>query len=168
MTARVRGVTAALAAGSMFSVSGSMSTKTGRPAGSHDRSGGGEGWMGTMTSSPGPSPSASRARCSPAVAELTATASTPPPRKSTKARSKRCALGPVVIQPERRLSTTSAISSSPDRVPRTARDRPWERQPDRANALRSCAPARPAGCAATGSRQSARRGRSSRLPSGGP
>jgi hypothetical protein len=35
------------------------------------------------------------------------------PRKALKSASKRLALGPVVTQPERSVSTTSAISSSP-------------------------------------------------------
>mmetsp|Transcript_1276 Transcript_1276/g.3722 ORF Transcript_1276/g.3722 Transcript_1276/m.3722 type:complete len:320 (-) Transcript_1276:538-1497(-) len=67
-----------------------------------------------MTSSPGPMPMASSARCRPAVAELTAMHSIcGSPRNSANACSKRLALGPVVIQPDFRVSTTSAISSSP-------------------------------------------------------
>src|ERR1700690_2318374 len=67
-----------------------------------------------MTSSPGPTPSASSARCKPAVAELTASECRPgSPRKVLKSSSKRLAFGPVVIQPDRSVSMTSAISSSP-------------------------------------------------------
>src|SRR5262245_5064618 len=65
-----------------------------------------------MTSSPGPTPSASRATCSPAVADDTGTANLPP-TYSAKALLNFSTFGPVVIQPERRVSTTSAISSSP-------------------------------------------------------
>jgi hypothetical protein len=50
----------------------------------------------------------------PAVAELTAMASMPgAPRKAAKSCSKRRAFGPVVTQPDFRVSMTSAISSSP-------------------------------------------------------
>ena len=67
-----------------------------------------------ITSSPGPMPRASNARCNPAVAELTATqCSEASPRKAANSLSNRLAFGPVVIQPERSVSTTSAISSSP-------------------------------------------------------
>src|SRR5215217_2739497 len=67
-----------------------------------------------MTSSPGPMPSASSARCRPAVAELTANACRPgSPRNAAKSDSKRFVFGPVVSHPERNVSTTSAISSSP-------------------------------------------------------
>src|SRR5438128_2342780 len=51
------------------------------------------------------------ARCSPAVAEFSATACAPP-KYSAHTCSKRWTFGPVVIQPERSESTTSAISSS--------------------------------------------------------
>src|SRR5262245_41285088 len=66
-----------------------------------------------MTSSPGPTSNASRARCRPAVAELTARACAPPPMNEANSFSNRRVFGPVVSQPERKVSTTSAISSSP-------------------------------------------------------
>src|SRR6478735_8130456 len=69
--------------------------------------------VGTMTSSPGPIPHASAARCRPAVAEFTATASTPPPMKAANFCSNSRALGPVVSQPERNTAVAAAISSSP-------------------------------------------------------
>src|SRR5712691_8487505 len=53
---------------------------------------------------------ASSARCIAAVAELTARACGAPTR-SANSRSKRFVLGPVVNQPERRVSTTSSISA---------------------------------------------------------
>ena len=65
-----------------------------------------------ITSLPGPIPRAASARCNAAVAEFTATAcgaST----YSLKSRSKRAARGPVVSHPDRMVSTTSWISSSP-------------------------------------------------------
>src|SRR5881275_58286 len=65
-----------------------------------------------MTSSPGPMPRVTRAVCSPAVQELSASA----PGAATYAAnsvSNRRVLGPVVIQSERSVSTTSSISSCP-------------------------------------------------------
>src|SRR6186713_1754297 len=65
-----------------------------------------------ITSSPGPTPTASSARCKAAVPEATAStcsAST----NSAKRRSSSAAFGPVVSQPDRRVSATAAISSSP-------------------------------------------------------
>ena len=61
---------------------------------------------------PGPTPPATRARCSAAVPELSARAAAPPVTAANSS-SNRCARGPVVSQPDRRTSTTSAISSSP-------------------------------------------------------
>ncbi|MNI92812.1 hypothetical protein D3C73_1506600 [compost metagenome] len=66
-----------------------------------------------MTSSPSPTPMASSARCRPAVAEFTATASTPPPMKLANSCSKARALGPVVSQPDLMASVTAVISASP-------------------------------------------------------
>src|ERR1051326_2854387 len=65
-----------------------------------------------MTASPLPIPSASRERCNAAVPELTASASGAW-TNCAKSCSKRFTFGPVVIQSERRVSTTSLISSSP-------------------------------------------------------
>ena len=65
-----------------------------------------------ITSSPGPTPSATSARCSAAVPDVTASAcfaST----YSAKRRSSSAARGPVVSQPERSVSVTASISSSP-------------------------------------------------------
>ena len=65
-----------------------------------------------ITSSPGPTPTASSARWSAAVPDATAStcsAST----NSAKRRSSSAERGPVVSQPERRVSATASISSSP-------------------------------------------------------
>ena len=63
-----------------------------------------------MTSSPAPMPSVTRAVCSPAVQELSASAPGAP-RYAANSVSNRLVLGPVVIQSERSVSTTSSISS---------------------------------------------------------
>src|ERR1022692_2109675 len=63
-----------------------------------------------MTSSPGPTPTAASEACRAAVQEFTATACLAPVYTANSC-SKRCTLGPVVTQPERRLSATSEISS---------------------------------------------------------
>ena len=68
--------------------------------------------VGAITSSPGPMPIASSARCSPAVAELTATACTPPPRYAANSLSNALVSGPVVTQPERMARATASISAS--------------------------------------------------------
>src|ERR1039458_3199842 len=68
--------------------------------------------VGTITSSPGPTPSAANDVCSAAVHEFTAIACFTPTYVANSC-SKRLTFGPVVIQPDRRLSVTSAISSSP-------------------------------------------------------
>ena len=65
-----------------------------------------------MTSSPGPISLTARAVCRAAVHELTATAAGAETLAANSA-SNWATLGPVVIQSERRVSTTSAISSSP-------------------------------------------------------
>src|SRR3954470_11887979 len=65
-----------------------------------------------ITSSPGPTPSASSARCIAAVPEVTAIACFAP-RYSANRSSSSAAFGPVVSQPERIVSATAAISSSP-------------------------------------------------------
>jgi hypothetical protein len=65
-----------------------------------------------ITSSPGPTPSARSARCNAAVPE--ATAMTCFDSKYSAHRSSSSAeRGPVVSQPERSVSATAAISSSP-------------------------------------------------------
>src|SRR6188474_3133426 len=65
-----------------------------------------------ITSSPGPTPTARSARCIAAVPELTAsTCGTS--RYSARRSSRSAARGPVVSHPERSVSATAAISSSP-------------------------------------------------------
>src|SRR6202171_3295023 len=97
----------------MFSVSGSTSTRIGlAPACSMTWTLEQNVMVVVITESPGPTPSAARATCIAAVPELTASAAGAP-TISAKDRSKDCTLGPVVIQPDRRVSTTSLISSSP-------------------------------------------------------
>src|SRR5438876_3410279 len=61
-----------------------------------------------------PTPSATRPRCRAAVPEFSARAPSAPTNRR-KSSSNLAALGPVVIQPERRLSATSSISSCPIR-----------------------------------------------------
>src|SRR5205814_9010574 len=65
-----------------------------------------------ITSSPGPMPAVLSAVCSAAVQELRASVAGAW-RKAANSVSKRLVLGPVVIQLERSVSTTAAISSSP-------------------------------------------------------
>ena len=65
-----------------------------------------------ITSSPGPTPTASSARCSAAVPDATASTWSAW-TYSAKRRSSSAARGPVVNQPERRVSATASISSSP-------------------------------------------------------
>ena len=66
------------------------------------------------TPSSGPTPRAHKDRCSAAVQELTATAYLAP-KYSAALISNFSVLGPVVSQPEVRVSTTSRISASPTR-----------------------------------------------------
>src|SRR5438309_11283809 len=69
--------------------------------------------MGVVTTSaPGPIPSVTSAVWSPAVQELSASAPGAP-RYAANSCSNRFAFGPVVIQVDRSVSTTSWISSSP-------------------------------------------------------
>src|SRR6266576_1013812 len=112
--ARVRGVMAArTAAGSMFRVSGSTSTSTGRaPTCSITFTEAVKVSGVVMTSSPAPTPSVASAVCRPAVHELSASAPGAS-RDAANSVSKRLVFGPVVIQSERSVSTTSRISSSP-------------------------------------------------------
>src|SRR5437879_11355873 len=114
MIARVRGViAAAIRAGSIVSVSGSTSTSTGRaPTCSTTLTVAANVSGVVITSSPGPTPLATSAVWSPAVQEFSASAAGAETAVANSA-SKRATLGPVVIQSERSVSTTSAISSSP-------------------------------------------------------
>src|SRR5690606_27066054 len=116
MIAFVRGETAAsTAAGSMHSVSGRTSTRTGRaPTCSTTFAVAAKVSVGTITSSPGPTPSATSATWRPAVQEVSIS-EVPPgaPTYSPKARSNSLVRGPVVIQSDRRAATTSSISSGP-------------------------------------------------------
>src|ERR1700722_4821344 len=101
------------ACGSRFRVSGSTSTSTGRAPTCSITCTPEQNVMAVVsTASPGPIPSASSDKCRAAVQELTAKAAGAS-TNSMKSRSKRWTLGPVVIQSERSVSTTSAISSSP-------------------------------------------------------
>src|SRR5437870_9826234 len=65
-----------------------------------------------ITSSPGPTPTLRSARWRAAVPEATARTCSAP-TYSAKRRSSSAALGPVVSQPERSVSATASISSSP-------------------------------------------------------
>src|SRR4029077_9641633 len=65
-----------------------------------------------ITSSPGPTPTAGSARWSAAVPEATASTCSAW-TYSAKRRSSSAARGPVVSHPERRVSATASISSSP-------------------------------------------------------
>ena len=65
-----------------------------------------------ITSSPGSTPTASSERCSAAVPEATASTCSAW-TYSAKRRSSSAERGPVVSQPERRVSATASISSSP-------------------------------------------------------
>ncbi len=65
-----------------------------------------------ITSSPAPMPSVTSAVCRPAVHELSANAPGAPNAVANSV-SNRLVFGPVVIQLDRNVSMTSAISSSP-------------------------------------------------------
>src|SRR3989441_9787864 len=104
---------ASTAAGERLSVSGSTSTSTGRaPTCSITCTEAVKVSGVVITSSRGPTPRVASAVCSPAVQELSASA-LGAPRCAANSASKRFVLGPVVIQSERSVSTTSRISSSP-------------------------------------------------------
>src|SRR5580765_1217569 len=113
-TAFVRSVTAAAtSAGSMLRSSSSTSTKTGvAPVCTITFAVAGQVIGDVITSSPGPIPRATSARCSAAVPEARASTCSAS-RYSAMRSSSLAALGPVVSQPERRVSATAAISSSP-------------------------------------------------------
>ena len=113
-TARVRGPTSArTASGSMFSVSASTSANTGvAPACSTAFVVAGHVNDVVITSSPSPSPAATIARCSAAVHDEVAIAWPVPTRAANRSSSSRVR-GPLVSQPDRSVSITDAISSSP-------------------------------------------------------
>src|SRR5439155_24191484 len=110
----VRSVTACAArAGSMLRSPSSTSTKTGvAPLCTITFTVAGQVIVVVITSSPGPTPSATRARCRAAVPEASASTCSAS-RYSAIRRSSSAARGPVVSQPERSVSATAAISSSP-------------------------------------------------------
>ena len=100
-------------AGLMLKVPGSTSTKTGFAPRYPRTSAVAVKVNGVViTSSPGPMPSAHSARCSAPVQCETASACFAPTYCANSV-SKRLALGPVVIHPERRDSITSCSSSGP-------------------------------------------------------
>ncbi len=97
----------------MFNVSGSQSTSTGfAPKYATTSADAANVIVGTTISSPAATPMASSARWSAAVAELTATACRAPTNRA-KSHSNVRAFAPVVIHPERSVSSTARISSSP-------------------------------------------------------
>jgi hypothetical protein len=96
-------------AGSIVSVRGSTSTKTGRAPAYSIAETVATNVKGTvMTSSPGPTPRASSARCSALVPELTPTASATP-QQAANARSKAATSGPRTNWP---LPSTRSTASS--------------------------------------------------------
>src|SRR4051812_36906229 len=110
----VRSVTTAAAAtGSMLSVTGSMSQKTGVTP-SYSRQLAEETKLNGLvtTSSPEPQPKARTPRWSAVVPEETATASSDP-ILAAKSRSNRSSMGPSDRRPERRTSRTSSSSRGP-------------------------------------------------------
>src|SRR5437773_9683422 len=114
--ARVRGeIAAATRSGSMLSVSAVTSASTGRAPTCSITFTEATNVVGVViTSSPGPIPRVTSAVWSAAVEELSARAPGAP-RAAAKSVSNRLVFGPVVIQFERSVSTTSSISSAPMR-----------------------------------------------------
>ena len=114
MIAFVRSVTSAgISAGSMLRSPSRTSQKTGvAPQCSITLAVAGHVIGLVITSSPGPTPTASSARWSAAVPEVTASTCSAS-RYAAMRSSSSAARGPVVSQPERSVSTTAAISSSP-------------------------------------------------------
>src|SRR3954453_19080261 len=112
--AAVRSVTAAVeACGSRFSVTGSLSAKTGRaPSKTHAFAEATNENGDVTTSSPSPTPMARSARCSAAVPDDTALAYGAPTR-AANASSKAVTRGPSDSWPERRTSSTACSSASP-------------------------------------------------------
>ncbi len=114
MIAFVRSVmSSATWSGSMFRSESRTSAKTGvAPAWTITFAVAGQVIGLVITSSPGSTPTASKERWRAAVPDATASAYSAP-TYSAKRRSSSAAFGPVVSQPERRVSETAAISSSP-------------------------------------------------------
>ena len=97
----------------MFKVSRSTSTKNGRaPRCSTTCAVAQKVNVVVSTTSPGPTPKAANATCNASVQELTPRAPCAP-TNSANLLSNCLTFGPVVIQFERRVSTTSEISCSP-------------------------------------------------------
>src|SRR5215218_7187442 len=100
-------------AGSMFRSDSRTSAKTGvAPAWTMTFAVAGHVIVLVITSSPGPTPRASSERWSAAVPEATASTCSAPTYSANRCSSS-AVLGPVVSQPERSVSETAAISSSP-------------------------------------------------------
>src|SRR3989440_2204537 len=114
MIALVRVVTSSpTRSGSMFRSESLTSAKTGvAPVWTITFAVAGQVIGDVTTSSPGPTPSATSDRCRAAVPEASASTCSAS-RNSAIRRSSSSARGPLVSQPERRVSVTSAISSSP-------------------------------------------------------
>jgi hypothetical protein len=114
MIALVRSVTAApISDGSMFRSPSRTSTKTGvAPLCTITFAVAGQVIGVVITSSPGPISSATSARWSAAVPDATASTCFAS-RYSAIRSSSEAARGPVVSQPERSVSATASISSSP-------------------------------------------------------
>src|SRR5438105_14382126 len=110
----VRSVTASgIFAGSILRSSSRTSTKTGvAPVCTTTFAVAGHVIGLVITSSPGPTPSATSERCNAAVPEATARACVAP-TYSAKRRSSSAVRGPLVSQPDRSVSATASISSSP-------------------------------------------------------
>jgi hypothetical protein len=89
------------------------------------------------TSSPGPIPSATSAACSPAVHEFSASAAGAPV-KQRNSRSNSSVRGPAESHPERSVSVTAAISSSP-MLGREKGRNPARRKPGGASAAQGSA-----------------------------
>src|SRR5207247_6393120 len=106
----------------MFSVSGSTSASTGRAPTCSITFTEATNVIGVVTTwSPGPMPAVTRAVWRAAVQELSARAPGAP-RAAANSVSNRLVFGPVVIQFERSVSTTSSISSAPMRGGEKARN----------------------------------------------
>jgi hypothetical protein len=106
-------IAAAAAAGSMLSVTGSMSTNTGRARSYTTALAEATNEKGDVTtSSPSETPAARSARCRPAVPLDTALACVAPTRVPN-ADSNSSTRGPRDRRPERRTSSTAVSSASP-------------------------------------------------------
>ena len=111
---RVRSVTAAsTAAGSMFSVTGSTSAKTGlAPSNAKQFADATKESGDVITSSPDPKPAIWHKRCNPPV-PLESAAAYGAPTRSAICSSNRSIQGPRDSRPERSTSTTARSSASP-------------------------------------------------------